>query len=188
VSEFASYSRRRAKGRRLVGSRLVIRPARRTDLAVLAEITAEREGEDAGRWRAFFGRIHGERRTSRRGLVLVATSSRRILGYGKLSYFAPPPNAPANAAPEGWYLSGVVVRPEQRRRGVGAALTRRRLEWIRRRAKEAYYFANARNAVSIALHRRFGFVELTRDFWFPKTTFEGGIGILFGCELRKARR
>jgi L-amino acid N-acyltransferase YncA len=54
-----------------------------------------------------------------------------------------------------------------------------RLDWIRRRAAEAWFFANARNTASIALHRELGFEEVSRRFSFPGLTFDGGDGILF---------
>jgi ribosomal protein S18 acetylase RimI-like enzyme len=79
----------------------------------------------------------------------------------------------------------VVVGPAHRRRGLGRQLTRVRLDWIRERSTQAYYFANERNQVSIALHRALGFVELTRDFHHPQVQFEGGSGILFACDLRR---
>jgi len=92
-------------------------------------------------------------------------------------------DAPADTAPGGYYLTGVYVRYGERRRGVGAALIRSRLEWIGTRATEAWFFTNARNTVSIELHRRLGFEEVTRTFSFPGLAFEGGEGILFHCQL-----
>ncbi len=81
----------------------------------------------------------------------------------------------------------MIVDPAHRRRGIAAELTRRRLKWIAERAGEAFYFANARNQVSIDLHARFGFVELTRDFAYPGATFAGGAGILFRADLVMGR-
>jgi GNAT superfamily N-acetyltransferase len=81
-------------------------------------------------------------------------------------------------------LTGVIVDPALRRRGIGAEITRRRLVWIAERATEAYYFANSNNRPSIDLHALFGFKESARDFKFPGTSFSGGgSGILFRVEL-----
>jgi ribosomal protein S18 acetylase RimI-like enzyme len=85
--------------------------------------------------------------------------------------------------PEGWYLGGVVVDPLQRRRGIGARLTRERLAWIAARAGQAYYFVNERNRASIDLHARLGFRELARDIRVTGLTFTGGVGLLFGLDL-----
>lgn len=68
--------------------------------------------------------------------------------------------------------------------GVGTALTRARLAWIRRHDDEAWYFANARNLASIEMHRRLGFREVTRDFSFPSVTFDGDVGVLYRAVLR----
>ena len=85
-------------------------------------------------------------------------------------------------APCGYYLVGVIVAPPARRRGVGRALTEARLAWIGGRAREAWYFANAQNDASLELHRQLGFEEVTRSFWFPEVTFDGGEGVL--CRVR----
>ena len=116
-------------------------------------------------------------------LLVVAEAGGEIVGFGRAGAWDPPDDAPLDAAPPGWYLLGLLVRDAWRRRGVGSALTRRRLDWIGGRTDRAYYFANARNDASIELHRRLGFVERTRDFWFPNTSFGGGGGVLFEAHL-----
>jgi ribosomal protein S18 acetylase RimI-like enzyme len=116
-------------------------------------------------------------------LLVVADSEGRIGAYGRAGLFEPAPDAPDDTVPRGFYLTGVVVLPEQRGRGIATALTRARLDWIGKRAPEAWYFANARNTASIELHRRFGFEEVSRRFSFPGLTFEGGEGILFRASL-----
>ena len=105
------------------------------------------------------------------------------MGYGRARVFEPAPDAPADSAPGGYYLTGVFVLPEERARGIGAALTQARLDWIGDRATEAWYFANARNTPSVDLHRRWGFEEVTRRFSFPGVTIDGGEGILFRLSL-----
>jgi hypothetical protein len=79
---------------------------------------------------------------------------------------------------------GVIVTPIFRRRRVAHQLTHTRLQWLAQRASKAYYFASTQNRVSIELHRQFGFVEVTREFFFPNTTFTGGEGILFEIDLK----
>jgi ribosomal protein S18 acetylase RimI-like enzyme len=101
-----------------------------------------------------------------RGLF-VALAEGRIVGYGRVGYFEPPPDAPANCAPEGYYMGGLLVDSGCRRRGLGRALTAARLAWAFERAPEAWYFTNARNAGSLALHEELGFALVTRDFVFP---------------------
>ena len=46
----------------------------------------------------------------------------------------------------------------------------RRLEWLRTRASEAYYFANSSNLASIDLHAAFGFQAVARDIYVPGVT------------------
>jgi RimJ/RimL family protein N-acetyltransferase len=156
--------------------------ATREDLPALAEITAEREGESADRWLESFGRTL-DRASTGSALVLVARSSGEIAAYGKVERHVLPEPSLKNAAPAGWYLAGVIVRPEHRRRGIGAALTGARLDWIAGRARTAHYFANARNQASVDLHAALGFREISRDFHHPHAHFEGGAGILFACDV-----
>ncbi len=117
-------------------------------------------------------------------LLLVADEDGELVGYGRARLLEPGTDAPADAAPAGYYLSGVVVAPGRRRGGIGSALTRARLDWIGGRADDAWFFTNARNTASIGLHRRFGFEEVGRDFSVAGVVFEGGEGILFRLRLR----
>lgn len=116
-------------------------------------------------------------------LLLVAEDARRIIGYGRTMHFRRTADAPADSVPTGYYLTGLVVDASCRRMGVGSELTRARLVWISGRATEAWYFANARNAASIALHAQLGFREVTREFSFPGLSFNGSEGILFRAGL-----
>jgi len=106
-----------------------------------------------------------------------------MVGWAQVVPFQPSLEAPPNHAPEGWYFAGLLVRPEWRRLGIGASLTRKRLAGVSTKASQAYYFANSSNRASIALHKGLGFEELTRDFWFPGVTFTGGEGVLFRVGL-----
>lgn len=119
-------------------------------------------------------------------LLVVAECADEVVGYGRVLRFVPEPEAPTDIAPPGYYLMGMVVHPDHRRKGAGAALTQARVDWISRRAKAAWYFANARNAASIALHQQFGFEEVTRSFSYPRVDFDGGEGILFRLRFPSA--
>jgi ribosomal protein S18 acetylase RimI-like enzyme len=165
---------------------LTIRPARAEDLPALGRITAARQGGSAEEHAASLRRfLDSARGADCRALLLTAEWDGEVAGFGKCHRYARPPDPPPNAGPEGWYLAGVIVDERHRRRGIGRALTEARLRWIAQRSDRAYYFANARNAASIALHRAFGFRELARDFSLPGAQFEGGVGILFEAEVRR---
>jgi ribosomal protein S18 acetylase RimI-like enzyme len=158
-----------------------VRPAAVADVAALVGLAAG-EGRDAGAMRTRFAADVA--RAERELLVAVVTATGTLAGYGRIARFDPPPDAPANVAPAGWYLGGLLVAGAHRRQGIGSALTRARLEWISARSDEAWYFSNARNVASLALHERLGFVEVTRDFVFPGVGFTGGVGVLCRAALR----
>ncbi len=152
-----------------------IRPAREEDLDHVAALAQKRDGGELDAHRKNAARMleHPDRCA-----LLIAEDGGSFLGFGKCGHISGRGNAP-----EGWYLTGIVVMPDRRRRGVGRELTRARLEWIAHRAPGAYYFASAQNRVSLALHEPFGFREVKRDLEIPGVTFTGGVGILFRAPL-----
>jgi ribosomal protein S18 acetylase RimI-like enzyme len=173
MADFARYrpGRRRTHG----GASIDVRVAETGDADDIAAIHSTRERVPVEESRR---RVEGWV-DSPDSLVLVAEVSGAIAAYGRSVRLA------AEGCPEGWYLAGLVVGPEFRRRGIGRALTIARLELIAERAGEAFYFANERNRATIDLHAALGFSELTRDFTVPGVTFEGGGGILFRIDLRR---
>ncbi len=132
--------------------------------------------------RGFEGELTSDRPDN---LILVAEAEGRIVGFARARRFEHPPEPPENIAPEGWYLLGVTVSPAFRRRGVGTRLTQQRLEWIAERGGEVWFFTEVSNHASIALHHRFGFIEVSRDFTFPRR-LSSEPGVLFRLSLNAA--
>jgi len=183
---FEPYQSRRTVGHiALPFVDLQIRLAIPDDVRHLCAIEAERLGGDPADLFPLIERSVASVDPER--LTLVSEIRHTVVGFGRAGYFRPAEDAPRNVAPSGWYLAGLVVADQQRRRSAGRLLTRARLDWIAERADEAFYFANARNLASIELHREFGFAEVTRDFSFPGANFEGGVGILFRAALARWR-
>jgi ribosomal protein S18 acetylase RimI-like enzyme len=145
-----------------------VRPARREDLApYLALALSERAESEAVALPRFERDLREEERC-----LFVATVGERFAGYGRVAWFEP------GGAPAGYYVLGLLVDPGLRRRGIGTALTRARMEWAFARGEAVWCFASARNEASLRLHSQLGFVEVTRDFAIPGVTFEGGEGVL----------
>jgi ribosomal protein S18 acetylase RimI-like enzyme len=138
-------------------------------------------GGDPDVWRRSFA---DDLRLPDRALFVARPSSgEEIVGYGRIRFFEGDPDQ-ARVAPAGHYLSGVMVQPAYRRRGVARALTIARLDHLAEWADESWYYTNVTNAASRALHGSLGFEEVTTDFEYPGMTFEGGIGILCRIDLR----
>jgi len=156
-----------------------IRPARPADLAECAALVCLHSGGEPPEVERRLGRELD--RTDRALLVARAGdhATGPVVGYGRITWFTS--GGADSEAPSGAYLGGLVVAPAHRGGGIGTALTRARMRsaFEEHRENAVWYFANARNHASIALHERFGFREVTRDFWYPGITFEGGTGILF---------
>jgi ribosomal protein S18 acetylase RimI-like enzyme len=99
-------------------------------------------------------------------VLFVAEADGDIVGYARAVHACAP------AEPEGWYLLGVTVAPQWRRKGIGEALTRQRMQWVAKRADTLYYFTHRDNLASQALHDRLGFVEVDVPFVPPGGTRE----------------
>jgi len=163
---------------------LVVRCGSPADAEALAALVWEREGGELSvHHREIEAELAGERP---RNVLFVAELHGTLAGFGRTRYLQPAlDDAAPNAAPDGWYLAGLIVAPGRRRRGIGANLTRERVAWIAARADEAFYFASASNQASVELHRRFGFLEVTRTFSVPGVRFERGDGVLFRVALTR---
>lgn len=152
---------------------IAVRQATARDVASLIALAAAESDNAEAMLRRFQADLDGVDRE-----LVLATADGELAGYGRAHRFERGLDVPENVAPDGYYLSGVLVASRWRRRGVGEELTRARLGWVFARAAEAWYFTNARNQASLALHAKLGFVEVTRDFTFPGVSFKGGIGVL----------
>lgn len=113
----------------------------------------------------------------------VVDDAGKVVGYGRVHFFRSSPDAPPQVAPDGFYLIGLCISEGYRRRGLGRALTKARLDWIALRETRAWFFTNARNAASLRLHTQLGFHEVTRNFEYPGVQFDGGVGVLCTVEL-----
>ena len=144
-----------------------IREATANDAEAIAQIEAEREGDHA-RDRVSKVREHIERASYP---VWVAEVDGVVAGFARIAWVDGASQAargPARGVVTGYYLMGIIIAAAFRRRGLGRALTRVRLGWIvEQGATAAYYLATPQNVASIALHREFGFEELTRDIVYP---------------------
>jgi ribosomal protein S18 acetylase RimI-like enzyme len=92
--------------------------------------------------------------------MFVAKANGQVIGYGRVAELAVGKAAPGT--PAGCYLSGVLVEPIWRRRGIATALTRARLRWVFDRTDEAFYVTGADNSAALHLHAALGFQEIKR--------------------------
>ena len=175
-----------AHGSEGLSGELRVRPATIGDIDAVGRISAEREGGVVREHIEGFRRELEVGRTLQTAMVFVAELDGQVIGYGRTGYLDKEHGGAAGKSPVGWYLTGLVVDPRFRRHGVGARLTANRLAWISERSGLAYYFANARNRVSIALHERFGFTETARGPELCGQSFLGGEGILFEVDLAQS--
>lgn len=139
---------------------------RESTLDDLAQVHAVCDASARARWTSEMIAPRSDR------VVLVAVTQGEVVGVAK-THLHPHPDG---GAPAGHYLGGVVVAPGFRRRGVGSALTRTRLEWIWSRASTAYYFTNEHNTASIRMHETlgFGFRPVVRSSMIRGVTADDG--------------
>lgn len=160
--------------------RAVIRRATHDDLDALAALKLAVVTRSRDDWADMIDKSLEDDR-----LLLVADIEGEIAGFAQAHFLE---QHPVNHGPAGFYLTGVTVLSNYRRAGLGRSFTVSRLDWIRKRADEAWYFANADNRTSIQLHLEFGFEEVWRAQVIHGVTFDGGEGILFRSSLDDSPR
>jgi ribosomal protein S18 acetylase RimI-like enzyme len=144
-----------------------IRRAVPADAQGLALVRQEREGKDMDELLDDVKKVINESLNIETTFMFTALDGDKPIGYSIMRYFIPLEDAPANTAPEGWYLLGIALFEKYRRRGIGSELIKVRLQHIPEAFDTVYYFTNPKNLVSMALHSRFGFEKITEDIVFP---------------------
>jgi len=135
-----------------------------SDIESCVAVLREHEpNHDADEWTARFGRDVADLEKH----PVVALVDDVVVGYARTMPFEPDGASPADTAPGGYYLLGLVVASAHRRRGLGRLLTEERLQWVTARAAAVYYYTRRENIASQQMHERLGFRELTSNFWFP---------------------
>jgi GNAT superfamily N-acetyltransferase len=104
---------------------LTIRPAAIADLPGTARLAVAERGGEHAEWQARFAADLPDPDAC----LLLAEAGGHVTAYGRARRFDPPRDAPASIAPAGYYLSGLLVAPAYRRRGIGEQLTRARMAW-----------------------------------------------------------
>jgi len=89
--------------------------------------------------------------TGQRRQMFVAKASGQVVAYGRILQLAAEEAGPG--MPAGYYLSGVLVDPAWRGRGIATALTVARLRWAFTRTDTVFYpsWANLRIAAGIGV-------------------------------------
>jgi GNAT superfamily N-acetyltransferase len=90
--------------------------------------------------------------------MFVAKANGKVVAYGRILKLAADEAGPGT--PAGYYLSGVLVDPAWRGRGIGTALTQARLRWAFARTGTVLYVTGADNSASLRLHAALGFQEI----------------------------
>lgn len=144
-----------------------IREAVSSDVENIATLRFEREGGDYQELIKDSEKLIQEMLDVETTGVFIAEIPGLAIGFSILRYFIPAKDAPTNSAPEGWYLLGINVKKDFRRRGVGSELIRARLKAIPESFDKVYFFTNPKNLTSQLFHEKFGFTRINDDIVYP---------------------
>jgi ribosomal protein S18 acetylase RimI-like enzyme len=111
--------------------------------------------------------------TDDRRQMFLAKANGQVVAYGRVIELAADEAGPGT--PAGCYLSGVLVDPVWRRRGIATELTRARLGWAFARTDKVFYVTGADNLASLHLHAVLGFQEMKR---FRSERSAAGVDVL----------
>jgi GNAT superfamily N-acetyltransferase len=155
-----------------------VAPIDRAHLDECAALAVERDGGDETCWKASLERyLDADDR-----VAFIALIDGRVTGYGTAGWFEPSHSDRAAQIPDGWYLLGLIVAPQSRRKGVGRKLTAVRLTWLATRTSLVRYFVSSANRASIDLHAELGFQLTGSDIEVPGVTFTAE-GQLYSIDL-----
>ena len=134
--------------------RIEVRDATEADLEATVELIAAHRGGNVDEWRRLFSTaLHDVNRH-----FVVALIDGRVIGFGHTKLVEREDDGDDDdVPPPGWYLAGVTVHPDYRRRGVGTELTRVRIDRLRDVADVVYYAAEPDNVATLELHALLGF-------------------------------
>ena len=96
----------------------------------------------------------------------VALKNQELIGYSKIGFR----NSINNEFPDliiGWYLTGITIHPNWRRVGTGRLLTKIRINWLKDKTNEVYYWSNKNNITSELFHKDFGFKKIKSSIYTP---------------------
>ena len=158
-------------------SDISIREVKKSDYKEIAKIVWERD-EKKGLISDYNERFKKEFKKlgSANWYMHVAIHENKIVGYGRLVKITEVIGIPG---PLGWYLMGITVSHNYRRKGIGEKLTKFRLEFAAKLCSEIYFVCNAQNETSIYIHEKLGFQKILKGKGFFNILFDQGLGYIY---------
>lgn len=134
----------------------VIRRATPSDVNACAILISNYESGVLEDWRSRFE----QDLANPRRLFLVATIDDVVVAFGHTTFHTRTLENETNAGPSGFFLSGLLVSPGHRRRGLGTLLTIARIDELRQVTDTIYYRTEPDNQATIDMHAQLGFREV----------------------------
>ncbi|MDA8792164.1 GNAT family N-acetyltransferase [Bacteriovoracaceae bacterium] len=143
------------------------RLARLGDENALTQIHINRDGGDKESVKKIFS--NEIKAIGESSALFVAEYKSQIVGFGRSRFIEADEELGYRNMPSGYYLLGVIVKEEFRRKGIGEGLVKARIDHIKSQAKQVYTFVDEVNKSMILLLTKIGFLRLTDDFTYPRS-------------------
>ena len=174
MARFAEYDPRTAGHN---DETVTVRPAVPGDAAAIVAVDATREPRPA----SHLARVAGQLARSD-AVAVVAEAGGVVIGSSSVTIWQGHADAPI-----GWYVSGITVVPQWRRRHVAHRMLEAELATMDATGATTWSVVNATNRASLDLHAQHGFHEVARSATFAGLVFTGGCGIMLRRRAPRTR-
>ncbi len=113
--------------------------------------------------------------------IYIAKINQNVVGFCRIRLFEKYEFPEAKDELLGWYLMGIIICENHRRKGIGTRLSEMAMKDIKKE-NDIFVLINKENNSSIEMHKNLGFEIIAKGDQFFKVSFSGGNGYILKRE------